>query len=136
MHADPLLLPALFRDLAKGYALNVERSRSMDSDIREQLLYLLKFINYDIGNLVGNVLEDDEKDPDYSAVTAINMLACYMNIMRWLEEELPYSNVKEYFSYSWLKSGEYKRFMKSAKKESAYYRDKIFDETRKNIDNA
>ena len=32
----------------------------MDSDIREQLLYLLKFINYDIGNLVGNVLEDDE----------------------------------------------------------------------------
>jgi hypothetical protein len=108
----------------------------MDSDIREQLLYLLKFINYDIGNLVGNVLEDDEKDPDYSAVTAINMLACYMNIMRWLEEELPYSNVKEYFSYSWLKSGEYKRFMKSAKKESAYYRDKIFDETRKNIDNA
>lgn len=108
----------------------------MEPDMCEQLLYLLKFIDYDIGNLVREVLDDDEKDPDYSAVTAINMLTCYMNVMRYLDEELPYADVKEYFSYSWLKKGEYRRFMKSAEKEAAYYRDEIFDDTKKSIEDA
>lgn len=105
----------------------------MDADMHEQLVYLMRHTAYDIDDLVEKVLNDDEKDPEYSAVTAVNMLTCYIHVMRRLGEEVPYANVEEYFAYSWRSPEEYRRFIESARKESAYYHGRIFDEAKKNI---
>ena len=94
----------------------------MDIDC-EKLKYLLN--NYDsiIGELIDKVLSDSEEDPHYSAVAATNKIKCYIQIMNELGQDLPYSNVEEFFEINAYTKKEYRLFEKSRKKEAQYYRD-------------
>lgn len=88
----------------------------------EKLKYLLNDTECEIGRLIDNVLSDSEEDPHYSAVSATNRIKCYIQIMNELGEELPYSNVEEFFKFNAYTEVEYKAFEESRKKEFEYYR--------------
>lgn len=92
----------------------------MDFDI-EKLKYLLKYTYYDIIELVDNVLSDSVTDPHYSAVTATNKIKCYIDVMKGLEKNLPYNDVKSFLLCNGFTIEEYMAFEKSRKKESEYY---------------
>lgn len=72
----------------------------MDFKNKEQLFYLLGFMDDYIEDLVYNVMNDSENDPHYSGVTASNLIKCYINVMTEFGNPPPFSNVKEYFIYN------------------------------------
>lgn len=88
----------------------------------EKLKYLLYSQRYDIESLIENVLEDSEDDPHFSAVTATNLIKCYIDIMEQIGEKLPYSNIKEFFRHIGFSEQEYLSFEEKRKKEAEYYR--------------
>ena len=50
----------------------------------EKLKYMLRIHSIDIELLIENVIEDSDDDPHYSAVTATNLVKCYIEIMEEL----------------------------------------------------
>ena len=87
----------------------------------EKLKYLLHFMYDYIDRFVYDVLSDSETDPHYSAVSATNLIKCYIEIMTELGEKLPYSNVEEYFDFNAYTKEEYEIFETHRNKESKYY---------------
>ncbi len=82
---------------------------------------MLHIQRFDIELLIENVLEDSEEDPHYSAVTATNLVKCYIEIMEELGEELPYSDVEGFIRNIGFSEQEYLLFEKKRRKESEYY---------------
>lgn len=93
----------------------------MDSDTYEKLLYLLNFMDDYIDKLVYKVMTDSQTDPHYSAVTASNLIKCYIQVMQQFNKEIPYTDVRGYFKYNMFTDEEYEFFEKSRRKESEYY---------------
>lgn len=88
----------------------------------EKLKYMLHIQRFDIELLIENVLEDSEVDPHYSAVTATNLVKCYIEIMKELGEKLPYTDVEGFIKHNGFSEQEYLVFEKKRQKESEYYR--------------
>lgn len=88
----------------------------------EKLKYMLHIQSLDIELLIENVIEDSEEDPHYSAVTAANLVKCYIEIMEELGEKLPYTNVEGFVKAIGFSNDDYLLFEKKRKKESEYYR--------------
>lgn len=88
----------------------------------EKLLYVLNFIDDYLNDFIYEILNDSKEDPHYSAVTATNIIKCYIDVMKDLGKSLPYSDVKSYFDFNVYTDEEYNAFEKSRKKESEYYR--------------
>lgn len=88
----------------------------------EKLKYMLHIQSLDIELLIENVIEDSEEDPHYSAVTATNLVKCYIEIMEELGEKLPYTNVEGFVKAIGFSNDDYLLFEKKRKKESEYYR--------------
>lgn len=78
-------------------------------------------MDYLIGELIDKVLSDSTTDPHYSAVAASNKIKCYIQIMKEIGEDLPYSTVEEFFEFNAYTKEEYLLFEKSRRKESQYY---------------
>ena len=97
----------------------------MDINI-ESLEYLLSFTEDEIEHLIYNVLENSKDDPHYSAVTANNMLVCYMEIMTSLGKELPYSNMESFFEYLLLSEEEYDNYKQQYDDEKIIYVGRFF----------
>lgn len=90
---------------------------------KTKLLYLLDdFFDDYLLRLVQEVLDDSEEDPQFSAVTAQNLLTCYLGVMTDLGRKLPYKNMQEYFAYNAFEPEEYSAFEAFRKKEAVYYR--------------
>lgn len=87
----------------------------------EKLKYMLHSQRFDIELLVENVLEDSEDDPHYSAVTANNLMKCYIEIMTDLGENLPFADVEGFIRKMGFSEQEYLLFEERRKKESEYY---------------
>ena len=87
----------------------------------EKLRYMLKIQHYDIELLIENVIYDSEEDPHYSAVTATNLVKCYIEIMGGLGENLPYNDVEGFIRNIGFSEQEYFLFEEKRKKESEYY---------------
>lgn len=98
---------------------------NIDIDV-EKLKYLLNDMDFHIGELIDNVLNDSETDPHYSAVFTSNKIKCYIQIMNELGEKLPYSNAEEFFDFNAYTKEEYRLFEESRRKESEYYRDEQY----------
>ena len=92
----------------------------------KQLLYLLKFMDDYIENLIYDVLSDSPQDPHYSAVTACNLIKCYIKVMNENNREINYCDIKGYFENHSFTKQEYERFLESAQKETEYYIGEIF----------
>ena len=84
----------------------------------EKLKYMLHHQAYDIEWLVENVLNDSEEDPHYSAVTATNLIKCYIEIMGQIGEQLPYEDVKGFITSIGFSPKEYLLFEEKRKKGS------------------
>ncbi len=88
----------------------------------EKLKYMLYIQYFDIELLVENVLMDSDEDPTYSAVTASNLIKCYIETMSALGEKLPYNDVEGFVKNIGYSNDDYILFEKKRKKESEYYR--------------
>ena len=88
----------------------------------EKLKYILHIQSFDIELLIENVIEDSDEDTHYSAVTATNLVKCYIEIMTELGEKLPYSDVEGFIKKMGYSHKDYLLFEKKRKKESEYYR--------------
>lgn len=84
-------------------------------------------MDFELERNIWDVIYDSEEDPEYSAVTTTNMIKCYIDVLKCLGEDVPYSTVKEYIRY---KDGyteeEYNIFEEKRKKEAEYYIGEIF----------
>lgn len=92
----------------------------------EKLEYLLGFVEDYLTDFIDEILHDSDVDPHYSAVTATNMIKCYIEIMNDFGKELPYSDVKSYFEFNAYTKEEYQQFESSRERESKYYTSKQF----------
>ena len=88
----------------------------------EKLKYLLHIQVFDIELLIENVMEDSDEDPHYSAVTATNLVKCYIETMKELGENLSYSDVEGFVKNIGYYHEDYLVFEKKRKKEAEYYR--------------
>lgn len=98
----------------------------MEDNRQEKTIYLLKYMDDYIESLIYKVLEDSDGDPQYSAVTASNLLKCYIDVMSGNNCRLPYQNMKEYFDFHLLTEEEYALFLRKFDIEKAYYVGKIY----------
>ena len=87
----------------------------------EKLKYMLHFQRFDIELLIENVIEDSLEDPHYSAVTATNLVKCYIEIMQELGEKLPYTDVEGFMKAIGFSTEDYLLFEKKRSQESKYY---------------
>ena len=86
------------------------------------LEYLLMYTDYYIDNFIDNVMNDSESDPKYSAVTAKNLIICFLQIQKMLDHTYPFHTVKEYFlATHYYTEKDYKIFEEKRSKESVYY---------------
>lgn len=93
------------------------------------LEYLLKYSKYYIDQLIDFVMDDSESDPQYSAVTANNLLICFLQVHKMLDHTYPFHTVKEYFfATHYYTEKNYKVFEEKRRKESAYYIGEQFTE--------
>ncbi len=87
----------------------------------EKLTYLLQHLEGYIENTIYEVLADSEEDPQYSAVTATNLIKCHIEVEEALGHQLPYRSVEEYLRFNCFTSEEVEIFEQKRKHESAYY---------------
>lgn len=93
----------------------------------EALEYILEHADYYIDQLIDNVMEDSEIDPEYSAVTANNLIICFLRLQKMLDDSFPINTVKEYILFTpYHTMRDYEKFERKRKKESAYYIGKQF----------
>ncbi len=95
-------------------------------DVEKEKKYLFEHLSYYIDSCFDNVLTDSETDPEYSAVTACNLLKCYIDVMKYYGFKCPYENLESYFDYHGLGKVELLKFNQSRKKETNYYVGTIF----------
>ncbi len=88
---------------------------------KEKLLFLLGFIEDYLNGLIDNVLNDSKNDLHYSAVTASNIIKCYIEINEQLGKELPYDDMRSYFKFNAYTEDEYALFENSRINEAKYY---------------
>jgi hypothetical protein len=93
----------------------------MDTKATEKILYLLQYLDWCINNLVYNVLDDSEEDPHYSAVTATNLIKCFIDTMETFEQPINFHNVEEYLAYQSFTPEEIALFEQKRSSESACY---------------
>lgn len=87
----------------------------------EKLMFLLQHLEGYIEDAVYEVLADSEEDPQYSAVTATNLIKCHIEVEEALGHELHYHNVEEYLRFHCLTEEEMQMFEEKRQHESAYY---------------
>ena len=93
---------------------------------REKNEYLLCFVEDYMDDLIYKVLTDSKTDPHYSAVTASNIIKCYIDVMESLNKPTPYKSVKEYFEFNSMTAEEYELFEKNRKKELEHYQGTVY----------
>lgn len=92
----------------------------------EELTCLLCALDGHIEDMCYAVLQDSEEDPQYSAVTASNLIKCYIEVEKALGHQLPYYSVEEYLRFNCFTSEEVELFEKKRLHESVYYRGKQY----------
>ncbi|MBQ6118286.1 MAG: hypothetical protein IJK98_03555 [Clostridia bacterium] len=99
----------------------------MDFSLQEKKDYLLKYMAYYIDDYFEQLLNDSKTQPEYSAVTATNLLRCYIDVVKSYGKECPYDDLKSYFVYHSFSKKDYLEFEHHRKKETRYYRGPIID---------
>ena len=101
----------------------------LDFTFKDDILYLLQFLEDYIEDLVTRVLCDSEDDPHWSAVTAENLILCYIDVMKQLNKTLSYDDVKGYFKAYCFTDPEYELFKRKYQEELKCYVGKIRKKT-------
>ena len=85
------------------------------------IMYIMHHFDFWLSNLIAQVLEDSDDDPEFSAVTASNCIKCYIQVMKDFKQPIPYQTVKEYILQEGFTESEYEIFEQKRNKESKYY---------------
>lgn len=90
---------------------------------KDELQYLLRYTKHCVDELICCVLEDSLADPEYSAVTAQNLVICLIRAQKMCGNADFPETVREYF----LRNGNYSidefvEFERKRSAESLYYR--------------
>lgn len=94
---------------------------------QKKLLYLMNHLDSFIEDYVYDVLADSEEDPQYSAVTASNLINAYRDVMAQLGHPTAYSDLRSYFAENLLSEAEYAVFCQKIASEKEYYIGTIFE---------
>lgn len=98
--------------------MHQEKNTDLRLSVKE---FLCDFDKY-IVEFIYLVLNDNSDDPDWSAVAAINMIKCYIDIESEIGVTLPYKNVRGFFEYYGFNQEQYTLFETMRSHESGYYR--------------
>lgn len=93
----------------------------MTDNTKEKLEYLLRFLDAEIDLMIYEVLNDSVDDPQFSAVTAQNLVKCYISVMQEMGGPLHFTNVREYMTHNCYTDEEICLFHEKVRQESAYY---------------
>ena len=97
----------------------------MVNEHKEKLAYLLNHTCFYMEDLLWRVLEDSEQDPHYSAVTTLNLIKCYIDVMSDMGKQLPYQNAEGYLDHC-LSEEEKALFKKKYETEIQYYIGEVY----------
>lgn len=97
-------------------------------DTEQSLRYILyEHCYYYIEQLVWDVINDSEQDPEYSAVTASNLIKAYITVRNSLEDQSVPLDVIPFLKQRFgLSEDEIAKFERIRIKESEYYIGEIF----------
>lgn len=98
----------------------------MESRTEEKLKYLLVHLDDFIEKRIYDVLEDSDTDPEYSAVTTLNLIHCYLSVAVDLGIEECTDTVK-YMHQRCFSQEEISKFMVKKEKEASYYIGKQYE---------
>lgn len=91
-------------------------------NVKNELRYVLGHLCYYIELFLDDVMEDSESDPQYSAVTAFNLIICYIRIQKALDPMYPIQTVKEFvLGTQYYSERDYEQFEQKRNSESTYY---------------
>ena len=93
----------------------------MEKVIVEKLTYLLDHMDSYIVSIIDDVLHDSNEDPECSAVTTTNLIKCYIDVKKALNQDPGANNVEEYLRNNCLTSDEIFAFEQKRKAEANYY---------------
>ena len=93
----------------------------------EKLIYLMGHLAHFIEQYVYDVLEDSDEDPQYSAVTAANLIRCYIDVMTQMGSAPDVSDIRSWFEGNLLSGEEFDRFCKKVSEEKESYCGRIFE---------
>ena len=92
----------------------------------KELVYLLKFMDEYIEQMLYEVLNDSEEDPEYSAVAASNLIKCYSKVRFDIGLQNCDIDVRDYMSGRCFSLDEIESFEQKREKEAKYYRGEQF----------
>ncbi len=101
----------------------------MDFNNDEKLNYLFEFVGYWVTDFIDEVLYDSETDPEFSAVTANNIIICYIHFLESNNCNPPQS-IYEFFISQGYSEDDFELFKKKRDKESVYYRSKQYNDVK------
>lgn len=87
----------------------------------EKLSYFLNSMEPEIESLIDRVINDSDEDPQYSAVTATNLVKIYIELSIEMGESLPFNDLESFFKFNGYTKEEYSLFETKRKKEAEYY---------------
>lgn len=85
-----------------------------------KLKYLLNNFDMDVDEFIYDVLPDSKLSSKYSAVEIAIIINCYILVSCKLNENLPYSNIKEFFKFNAFTNREYGAFRRQLKNDINY----------------
>ena len=83
--------------------------------------YLLQYLDFCIEKNVYEILADSVEDPQFSAVTANNLIKCYLDVTGAENGDVGASGVEAYLADRCFTPEEIKIFQHKVKEESKYY---------------
>ena len=96
-------------------------------DCEQCLSYVIASYYADTVELLGLVLSDDDTDPSYSAVTALNRLWVYLQLDRQRSGDSPEKTADAMIREAGFSAEDAERILQKARREVPEYHGEIFD---------
>lgn len=112
-------------DMAEYIGLKEAVDSFAEPELNEELFkWFLDFEEVEICTFINEVLNDNEADPEFSAVTCVNEIKSFITVKSQLYPDYFVSSVKDFLVTHKFTDEEYEQFERSRSKESAYFRSK------------
>ena len=93
----------------------------MQTTTVEKITYLLDYLDFYMVSAVQDVLNDSIDNPKHSAVTTTNLIKCYIDVKKALDQEISFSSVSEYLQFNCFTHSEIFEFEQRRLLEANYY---------------
>ena len=104
-----------------NHGIGTREEYEMNILAEKELRYLLRFMDEYIESMLYSVLEDSFDQPEYSAVTAHNLIKCYMKVLNDCKISCNFSSAREYMIERCFSMNEIESFEQKRRAEAEYY---------------